>query len=67
MVDEQLTIEDEWTDSADNEPDIVERIIAGDLNAMMHNLDLCIREQAQNEFDRLWAQAIAREEKGDEQ
>jgi hypothetical protein len=63
MVDEQLTIEDEWTDSADNEPDFIERIVAGDINAMLHNLDLCIQEQ---EADREWAQTLT-DETEDEQ
>lgn len=40
---------EEWVESAENEPDIIERIIGGDLDAMIHNLDLCIREQAENE------------------
>jgi hypothetical protein len=46
---------DEWVESAENEPDVVERIIAGDMNAFMHNLDLCI---AETEADGEWGQAL---------
>jgi len=30
-----------------NEQEFIEAIIAGDLNAFLHNLDLCIQEQAE--------------------
>ncbi len=56
MVDEQLTIEDEWTDSADNEPHGYTADYEADRAA--HEADEAARE---------WAQALATEEKGDEQ
>jgi len=51
---------DEWTESAENEPtEFVERIIAGDMNALLHNLDLCIAEA---EAEREWAEVLTDEE-----